>query len=273
MDLQAYLKRIGYTGSIAATLPVLRDIIFAHTCSIPFENLDILMGHPILLDSESLESKLVRDCRGGYCFEQNALLLCVLRQIGFSVTPLSARVRLNTPREIVPPRTHLFLSVEIDGTPWLADVGVGGLSPTGPFQLDVWVVEQPTPHEMRRIVCEQHLSSLRYFHQAKLGDNWVDIHEFTYETMPEIDREVGNWWTSTHANSKFRKNLFVALAYPDGTRISIQNHEFNHRRGAEVIEQFEIVEFSQLLSVLGERFGIHLPVNSTLSVPGISWLQ
>ena len=162
VDLAAYLSRIGYTGPVAPTLDVLRAIQMRHVCSIPFENLDVLLGRGIALDLDSVQAKLVTNRRGGYCFEQNWLMLHVLRQIGFEAMPLSARVRLDRPRDRVPPRTHGFgkviLNAEQAGSAvnagdWLVDVGVGSMSPTAPFRM-VENAEQSTPHETRRLVRE-----------------------------------------------------------------------------------------------------------------------
>ncbi len=267
MDLDAYLLRIGYAGPREPTLDVLRRVQFAHACTIPFENLDVLLGRGVSLADDAVERKLVGDRRGGYCFEQNSLLLRALAALGFTAAPLSARVRIQAPREFVPPRTHLFVRVELDGVPWLADVGVGGLTPTGPVRLDLLDEEQPTPHEARRIVREDGPPFPRYFHQAKLGDGWVDVYEFTLEEMPVIDREVGNWWTSTNPGSKFRQNLMAALARPDGTRLTLLNREFTHRRGAEVLERVELADPDQLLEVLAGRFGLRLPPGTRLDFP------
>src|SRR6185437_5061289 len=112
MDLRSYLNRIQYDGPLVPTVAVLRDIQLAHACSIPFENLDVLLGRGISIDDEAIERKLIHEHRGGYCFEQNSLLMRVLKEIGFSVSPLSARVRVKIPRDVVTPRTHLFLRVE-----------------------------------------------------------------------------------------------------------------------------------------------------------------
>src|SRR3954463_2712152 len=134
-DFDAYFARIGYPGPRTPTLDVLHAITAAHAQSIPFENLDVLLGRPIELEVESLFRKLVTERRGGYCFEQNGLLLHVLGTLGFDAKPLSARVRLQRPRDFVPPRTHMFVRVEIDGEVWLTDVGVGGASLTSAIRL------------------------------------------------------------------------------------------------------------------------------------------
>lgn len=266
IDLDAYLARIHYAGSRKPTLAVLNAVIAHHVAAIPFENLDVLLGRPVRLDPASLQQKLVCDRRGGYCFEQNGLLLLVLTALGFQVTPLSARVRIQMPRDFTPPRTHLFLRVEIAGEPWLADVGLGGLSPTAALRLNE-TGEQPTPHEPRRIVREEG----RFFRQAKLGGEWSDVCEFTGEAMPLIDRELANWWTSTNPGSKFRQNLTVACAGPEGTRRTIMNREFAIRCGARIIERRELVTPADLLEVLAQHFGLCFPAGTRFGAPGSLW--
>lgn len=258
LDLDAYFARIGYAGPRTPALQTLRDVVFRHATTIPFENLDVLLSRGISLDLAAVQKKLVADRRGGYCFEQNGLLLEVLRALGFQVVPVSARVRLKVARDFTPPRTHVFLKVIVDGVPWLADVGVGGLSPASPLRLDV-ESEQPTPHEPRRVIREGAV----LHHQARLSaDAWSDVCEFTLEEMPPIDRELANYWTSTNAASKFKLNLFAARALPDGTRVSILNNEFTHRRGAGHIESRVLATHRDLLDVLAERFGLRFPADT-----------
>lgn len=271
MNLDAYFQRIGYTGPRTPDIAVLQQIILSHACSIPFENLDVLLDRPILLDDEAVDRKLIHNQRGGYCFEHNSLLLRVLTAMGFQATPMSARVRYKLPREVTPPRIHLFLRVELQGAPWLVDVGVGSLSPTGAFRLDRFNEEQVTPHEPRRILRETSKPLDRYFHQARLGDDWVDVYEYTLEEMPSIDREVGNCWTSMHPKSKFKLNLIVGLAQPDGSRMSIVNREFTHRQGGQILERFEMIDPEQLLSVLHERFRLTFPAGTRFGSPGAAW--
>jgi N-hydroxyarylamine O-acetyltransferase len=268
MNLDAYFHRIGYAGAREPTLPVLRDILFRHTCTIPFENLDVLLGRGVSLADADVERKLVTEARGGYCFEQNSLLMRVLTELGFAVTPLSARVRLNHPREFTPPRTHLWLAVEVRGVRWLADVGIGGYSPGTPLRLDVLNDELATPYEPRRVVMDPHSPTPKYYHQVKLGDTWADVYEFTGDEMPAIDRELANWWTSTSPASHFRHNVLVGLARPDGTRFGLSTREFVHRRGAEVLERVAIQTADELLMLLAERFGLRFPPGTRFGAVG-----
>ena len=78
VNLNAYFERIGFAGSIAPTLATLELILALHPAAIAFENLDPLLGEPVKLDLQSLQRKLLTDGRGGYCFEQNLLLMAML---------------------------------------------------------------------------------------------------------------------------------------------------------------------------------------------------
>ena len=92
-NLQPYFERIGFHGNATPTLETLRSIQHLHTETIPFENLNPLLGIPVSLDLQSLEGKLLHAERGGYCFEQNHLMKKVLETIGFRVTGLGAHAR------------------------------------------------------------------------------------------------------------------------------------------------------------------------------------
>ena len=266
LDLAAYFARIGYRGPRGPVREALHAITAHHAAAIPFENLDVLLGRGIDLEPAAVERKLVREKRGGYCFEQNSLLLLALRELGFQVAPLSARVRWQRPREFTPPRTHLLLRVELDGESWLTDVGVGGLSLTAALRLDQ-DGEQATPHEPRRIVRE----AGRCFHQVRFETEWLDVYEFTGEEMPVIDRELANWWTSTNPASKFRQNLSVARAGLDGTRRTLLNREFTLRHRDGRAEKREIVTPDELLEVLARDFGLSFPAGTRFGPPGSPW--
>src|SRR5450755_1322342 len=98
-DLDAWLHRIGHTGPREPTLPVLRAIVAAHSATIPFENVDVLLGRTPKLDPASLRQKLIVEVRGGYCFELNSLLLGGLTAMGFAATGLLGRVIRGMPAD------------------------------------------------------------------------------------------------------------------------------------------------------------------------------
>lgn len=271
LDLKSYLKRIKYDGpqGVPTTLETLRSIQRCHSCAIPFENLDVLLGVPIRLGINQVEQKLIGDKRGGYCFEQNNLMFGVLRELGFEVEALSGRVRFSQARDEIPPRTHLFARVMLDGVPWLVDVGVGGLTPTAPIRMDT-DEPQPTMHDTRRIVQGEPCNGLpRWFHQVQIDGEWFDIYQFTGEHMPMIDWEVSNWWTSTNPESKFRQSIMAAIADPDGSRHTLSNRVYTHRKAGETITETYIESSIELFDILSTPFGIDLPGDTEFGIDGL----
>lgn len=264
--IDRYFERIEYAGPQAATLEALNGIIHAHVESIPFENLDSACGRPVCLDLAVLESKLIDRRRGGYCFEQNGFFHAVLVELGFRVRGIGARVRFGRPRDYTPARTHFFGLVTIDGEEWVVDVGIGGLSPTAALRLDT-PEEQQTPHEPRRVI----RSGSSYFHQIRLGGEWQDVCEFTLEDMPPIDRELANWYTSTHPQSYFRNNVIAARALPDGGRLNLLNREVTTRRRDGTSEVRVISSSADLLATLDREFGLKLEPSTMIECSGLVW--
>ncbi len=64
---------------------------------------------------------------------------------------LGARVVWNVPEEVIRPRTHMLLRIRLDEVDYIADVGFGAMTLTGPLRL-VTDLEQSTPHETFRLV-------------------------------------------------------------------------------------------------------------------------
>ena len=259
IDLDAYLERIGIQASVVPNLQTLRAIIAAHVATIPFENLDPFLGASPALDIASVQRKLVRGHRGGYCFEQNRLLSDALRAIGFQVTDLAARVLWGQPEDAITARTHMLLRVEVDGKSWLADVGFGGNTPTGPLQL-VPDIEQTTPHEPFRLIRRDD-SDWRL--QVFAADAWQTLYRFDLQPQFPADYRVGNWWTSTHPDSHFVTGLTAARA-PAGRRLTLRNRQFTERTTSGATTKRTLATTAEIRAVLQDEFLIRLPENSRL---------
>jgi len=137
MKLQDYLNRIGYAPPAKANLETLRGLQTAHMLAIPFENLDIGLRRPILLDENSLWDKLITHNRGGFCYELNGLFAWLLKETGFEVSYLNARVYNKKEDTFGMDFDHLTLLVRVPNNPirWLVDVGFGD-SFTQPLNID-----------------------------------------------------------------------------------------------------------------------------------------
>lgn len=252
-DLDAWLRRIGYAAAREPTLPVLRAIVAAHTATIPFENIDVLLGRTPKLDLRSLQRKMVQAGRGGYCFEQNALLLGGLTALGFAATGLLARVIRGMPADASGPATHMTLRVDLAEGPYLADVGFGNLTPTAPLAMRP-IEDQGTPHETMRLWPVGDEFTL----QARLGDDWQNIYRLSPHPRLAVDYEVANWFTATHPASPFVSNLIVARPAAGRTRQTLFNGRLTARSGGEVTERLTLDD-GAFAGTLKTRFGLDLP--------------
>jgi N-hydroxyarylamine O-acetyltransferase len=252
-DLNGYFERIGFGGSCVPSLETLCAIHRRHAETIPFENLDPFLRRPVLLDAASIQRKLVFSGRGGYCFEQNLLLSGALKAIGFAVTGLAARVLWNATGNAVRPRSHMLLLVQLEGTPYLADVGFGGQTLTGPLRLEA-DIEQATPHEpfcLRR-------SGEAFELYTRIGEDWKPLYRFDLQEQFLADYEVSSWYLSNHPESPFVTQLIAAR--PDrGCRYALHNTEFAIHHVGGKTEQRTLVTVAELHATLRDIFRIALP--------------
>lgn len=253
-DLDAYLQRIGYTGPRAPTLDTLRAVQLRHTETIAFENLNPLLRWPVRLDIESLQQKMVRGGRGGYCYEQNLLFKSALEALGFKVIGLAARVMWNAAMAgPVVPRTHMLLRIEIEGRSWLADAGFGVMTPTGPLRLEP-DVEQATPHEPFRLV----RADDEFIMQAQIRGEWKALYRFSLHEQLLPDYEMANWYVSTHPGSRFVNGLMAARPAP-GKRCTLLDNELTVHHLDGKSERRVLGSAAELRSVLQEEFHLTLP--------------
>lgn len=253
IDLAAYFERIGYGGPTLVQPEVLATVHRLHSASIPFENLNPWLGLPVLLDDEALQHKLVHERRGGYCYEHNLLLAQVLRQIGFEVTMLAARVLWYAPPGTTRPRTHMLLRVDLAGEALVLDGGFGGMTVTAPLRLAV-EGPQPTPHEPFRLLRE----GAEFVMQAEVGGEWRSLYRFDLQSQQRADYEMASWYLCHHPESPFRQRLMVARTRPGGRDVLAGNELTEHRLGAPS-RTHVLRSASELRCALQGVFGLQVP--------------
>ena len=229
--------------------------------SIPFEHLNTLLGRPIRLDLDGIQAKLVRDRRGGYCFEHATLLAAVLEELGFQPVRHSARVVLVSPRT-QSPRAHMFLTVKLAEGTFVVDPGFGG----GAAQFPVPLVDSAVKpgdgatHWMSR---DGGYWIMRSFADGKTIDGWVS----TLEHDNPVDFEMANHFTATHPGSPFLNRLLMNIFTRDG-RVSLMNQDFTIREG-EVVSSGKLADRAALRSFIDQHFGFDFPDVEKLRVPFI----
>lgn len=219
MDLSLYLARIQYLKPLQRDVETLYGLHLAHMLNVPFENLDIGLKRPIRLASQSLWEKIVVQGRGGFCYELNGLFAALLREIGFDVTCLNARV-YNGEGKLGIDFDHLALLVQIPGQPgrWLADVGFGD-SFNEPLNF-----EEPS----------EQVQGLRAYRLAQAADGFVVWQknydgswerQYFFDLQPRAfpaDYEAACLYHQTSPKSSFTRGSIISKATPEG-RVSLED--------------------------------------------------
>jgi len=256
-DLDAYLQRIGLAaGSRPLSLDTLVAVHRAQVGAIAWETLDPWLGRPVELSLPALLDKLVRQRRGGYCYEHNLLLGAALRGLGFTVDNLAARVHWNIAPEVTRPRTHMLLTVNVAAQRYLVDAGFGGLTLTAPLRMDRRS-PQRTPHGAMRLVRSEGLHVLEAEVSGPEGPAWRALYSFDLQLQLQADYEMASWYQCHHPASTFRSTLMAARPLPDG-RLNLRDSQltFHGLDGQRIVTQ--LASGAALRQVLQDRFGIEL---------------
>lgn len=248
MDIARYLERIGYKGDYAPNAETLRAVHRAHMQTVPFENLNIMLKRPLDLDEQALYHKVVECQRGGFCYELNGLFAALLREIGFKVDLLSARVWTGT--DFSQEFDHLVLLVHLEED-WLVDVGFGDCF-VEPIRF-VANEEQTAPNSTYRIIPHED----RWMLQEKLDDGmWTPEHLFTTTPYSLRDFEEMCVWQQTSPDSYFTKRPICSRATENG-RVTLSDQKLiittdNQRKEIPLPDDFAVN------TALHEHFGVNL---------------
>jgi N-hydroxyarylamine O-acetyltransferase len=243
----AYLRRMELQPPVVADAAGLRRLHRAHQLAVPFENLSIHLAEPVSLAEDDLVAKIVRDRRGGFCYELNGLFALLLESLGAQVTRMAARVHGDG--GLGPPFDHLALLVRLpDGSgPWLADVGFGSHS-VYPLLADSRAA-QDDPAGTFRLA------------DAGAGDVDVlkdDQPQYRIETRPRslADFAATCWYQQTSPLSHFTKGT-ICSRLTDSGRVSIAGRTLIQSSTGSRAEE-ELEEDDALLAAYRDLFGVIL---------------
>ncbi|ANN14917.1 acetyltransferase [Amycolatopsis orientalis] len=245
MDVDAYLDRLGLDRPATADVAALRVLQERHLAVVPFENLSIHLGEPIVLDTDALFDKIVRRRRGGFCYELNGLFAALLRELGFDVTLKSAKV-FRPDGTLGPPFDHATIRVDLD-EPWLADVGFGRFSR---FPLRLTATEAQADPDGEFLILD-----------APYGD--IDVlldgkPQFRIEQRPrDLDEFIPTaFWQSTSPDSHFTRKPACSLPGAHG-RVTLAGDKLIVTTHG-VREETELSGDQDILDAYRKEFGIEL---------------
>ena len=253
MDTLLYLSRIGYSESIKPDAQTLRGLHRAHMFGVPFENLDIGRGRPIRLTEATLWEKIVVQKRGGFCYELNGLFARLLKQLGFDVTYLNARV-YNRQGQLGIDFDHLALLVQIPGETgrWLADVGFGD-SFTEPLDFE----ESGEQTQGLRAYRLEQVQNGFVTWQKNYDGNWKRQYFFDLQSHKfPAEYEPACLYHQSSPNSSFTRGSIISRATPEG-RVSLEAARLILTQSGQRTEQM-IADTTEYNRLLKRYFGITL---------------
>ena len=249
MNIDAYLERINYNGPRDVNAETLRALQVAHLMSVPFENLSIHAGEPIVLEEHALFTKIVDQRRGGFCYECNGLFGGLLRALGFDVAMLAAGVAKRD-GGFGPIFDHMTLMVTLEDR-WLADVGFGE-SFVEPLLLDTRSEQRQGTRSFRIIAVEDHLVLMR----RNDSEDWEPQYRFTLQPYTFPDYEEMCRFHQTSPDSHFTKSVICSRATKDG-RITLSDMRLITTSGPQRLRNEQTLpgreEYDRLLR---DEFGI-----------------
>jgi N-hydroxyarylamine O-acetyltransferase len=240
-----YLDRIGATRPVRADAGALAELQLCHLRKVPFENLSIHLGEPIVLEEAALVDKLVERHRGGFCYELNGAFAALLSALGYRVTLLAACV--HTSDGLGPPFDHLALRVDTGAAEsWLVDVGFGSFS-HHPLRLDSQD-DQPDPAGTFRVT------------PTADGDLEVTADgrpQYRLEPRPRrlADFEPTCWWHQTSPASHFTRSVVCSRLTRTG-RITLSDRTLVETTRSGRRER--LLDDAEVLDTYRARFGIDL---------------
>lgn len=248
MDVEAYLERIGHTGSREPAAQTLRELQLAHLMTVPFENLSIHAGELIVLEDEALFDKIVGRRRGGFCYELNGLFAALLRALGFDVRMLSARVA-DGAGEFSPEFDHMALLISLEER-WLVDVGFGDTF-REPLRLDDPAVQEQAGGAYRI----DRTDDLLILSERKNGDRWRPQYLFNLEPFEYADYAARCRYHQSSPESHFTQRRVCTRATPDG-RLTLSELRFISTTLAGERREVALQSEEEFAAMLRRRFGI-----------------
>lgn len=253
MDPIEYLKRFDAYPVNELYLQDLARLQSLHMQHVPFENLDVIRKVPIYLNLESIYEKVVRQQRGGFCYELNGLFCRLLKELGFDAKLISATV-VKPDGSYAKSDTHAAVIVQLD-TPYLVDVGFGD-STISPIPLGG---ERQTDNSGTYRIDETERG--RYtLTQEHAGEEKM-LYFFSLDEKQLEDFHEGCVFNQVSENSPFTHDDVVTRATPEG-RITLTGTTLTRTAGGKKEKQ-QLTE-SEKTAVLESEFGIVLPTEKPL---------
>jgi N-hydroxyarylamine O-acetyltransferase len=229
MNIQHYLERIHFTKTVEISKSVLFELQRLHLKHIPFENLDIHYNSKINLDVTAFYTKIITQKRGGFCYELNGLFYQLLKEIGFKVKMISAKV-YSKDKKYGQEYDHLTIMATINNQDYLVDVGFG----------------QFTHEPLKFSLNNELIDDFGTFQFDKFDSNYFRINEMNNNTLTPIHifkttaRQLVEFKNMCHYHQTSTKSHFtkkkVITKLTENGRVTLNNDLLKITNGTTIKE-------------------------------------
>ncbi len=234
----------------------LKELHKNHVFNIPFENVDIHSNEAIVLDIQSILHKVVRNNRGGFCYELNYLFYTLLTEIGFETSMISARI-YNEDGVLGPEFDHMSLIVNLKEK-WLLDVGFGDL-----FIYPIKIEHEHITKDWHKFYKVDKLKEGEFMlFESKDGKSFTKKYQFTSAERKIEDFKQQCQFKQNSPDSYFVRNFICTMPNPEG-----RNTIFNNKLIERTVHERKETEISgkiELTVILREKFNILIEKNNLL---------
>ncbi len=226
-NLAAYLMRIGL-DSHDYTPPTDEDglshLMRQQLFSVVFENTEVQLGRLVSMDPAVIYQKIVRDKRGGYCYEVNGLFAQALNALGISSQFVAARPMFYP---MLRPKTHMALVVTLGDERYLCDLGFGSYGIRAPIPLSRLNVPIVQDFDRFMLSCDTDPNAdpyAEYVLQAWVNGAWVKQYSFNLSPQLWVDFVPANYLNTSHPDAIFVQKLLLIKHRLEGRTILLGDH-------------------------------------------------
>jgi N-hydroxyarylamine O-acetyltransferase len=230
----------------------LNELQSKHIAQYSFNNLAVILGEELPLDTQSLFNKIVERRRGGYCFEHNKLVFSILANLNFDVRLLLSKVVYNQDVEVA--RTHRITLLNLRGESYIVDTGFGHLGARFPVKIALGVIQDQGDSQYRIINNEKG----DYCYQVFKDGDFFTLYTFDLHHYTESDCLLGHFYSHKHPNAAFVNNLVICRKFFNEIK-SLRNDEFHHVQDG-MTKTTKITSIIQLHQLLTEVYELDIDI-------------
>ncbi len=251
MDIERYLQRLGLERE-PPSLEYLSKLQLHHLRNIPFENLDVHYGKPIILDLKQIEKKIIPTKRGGSDFELNGLFYNLLLNLGYSCYLGGASFYIDDGK-FTQQNEHMVIIVEISYQKYLVDVGLHNNFTVPKKMIPNQVFLDHTTYYKWEVDPDDHF----LLRKSSNGTTFSTLFRLTQDQFQFIQFLDVNTRLQEDPESSLRREKYISILSENNIRYILTDTRFQIIHGSQT-QSIDITSNEEFYSKLEEFFQLKM---------------